>query len=261
MLLTVGEISKALGMSTESIRYYVDEGLITPKKNEKNNYWEYSSDDLIRLTDILFYRSMDLNVREIKTIMDDLPLEKIGDVIDERKSSLIKLIREYTDSLWSLNDWGERYKQEMALVGNYEIGEMPPGFRRYGSFEEPVHMARYIEECFDLDKEDWGDVSISFFYNLNDEVPKLQRYLSIENQKKINPSNTNEKSIEEHEEHCLITEVHYNNDVMTMLQPMIDYAEEKGYDLRGEFYGRENTNYFVNGKRLGLYRVYAPFEN
>jgi Predicted transcriptional regulators len=258
MLLTVGEISKALGMSTETIRYYVDEGLITPTQNEKNGYWEYSSDDLIRLTDILFYRSMNLNVKEIKTIMDGLPLEKLGDVMDEAKSNLIKEIRDYTEALWSLNDWSERYKEETSLVGNYVIGDMPPGFRRYGSFEEPVHMAKYIEECFDLDKEDWGDVSISFYYNLNDEAPKLQRYLSIENQKKISPSNTNEKSIEERAEHCLITEVHYDNDVMKMLQPVIDYAKEKGYKLSGEFYGRENTNYFVNGKRLGLYCVYAP---
>ncbi|MEG2013331.1 MAG: MerR family transcriptional regulator, partial [Anaerovoracaceae bacterium] len=69
MFLTVGEISKALGMSAEAIRYYVKEGLITPTRNAENNYWEYSSDDLMRLTDILFYRSMDLTLRDIKQIM------------------------------------------------------------------------------------------------------------------------------------------------------------------------------------------------
>ena len=32
MFLTVGEISKALGISNEAIRYYVKEGIIKPKK-------------------------------------------------------------------------------------------------------------------------------------------------------------------------------------------------------------------------------------
>ena len=39
MRMTVGEISKVLGMPTENIRYYVREGLIKPEKNKDNNYW------------------------------------------------------------------------------------------------------------------------------------------------------------------------------------------------------------------------------
>ena len=37
MNLTVGEISKVLGISADSIRYYVKEGLIKPTKNVANN--------------------------------------------------------------------------------------------------------------------------------------------------------------------------------------------------------------------------------
>ena len=258
MYLTVGEISKALGISTEAIRYYVSEGIITPVQNEQNSYWEYSSDDLMKLTDIMFYRSMDLNIKDIKTIMDGLPLEQIGDVISYRKSELIKSIRENMEALYNLNDWAERYKEEIALIGNYVIGEMPAGFRRYGCFEEPNHMAKYLEECFDLDKEDWGSVSISFYYNMNMPDAKLQRYLSIEGSQKIKASNVNEAAIEEKAENCLITEVHYSDNVFDMIDPIAEYASKNGLKLSGEFYGRENTNYFVDGKRSGIYKVYAP---
>ena len=58
MYLSVGEISKALGISIETIRHYVQEGIIAPHKNPENNYWEYSSEDFIRLSDVLFYRSV-----------------------------------------------------------------------------------------------------------------------------------------------------------------------------------------------------------
>lgn len=54
MFLSVGEISKILGVSTETVRHYVQEGVISPQKNEENNYWEYSSEDFLRLTDVLF---------------------------------------------------------------------------------------------------------------------------------------------------------------------------------------------------------------
>lgn len=258
MFLTVGEISKALGISAEAIRYYVKEGIITPKKNEENNYWEYSSDDLMKLTDVLFYRNMNLTMKQIKRIMGGLDLEEIGSVMDERKAELIKEIKEGVDALHALTVWEDSYKEELALVGKFRVGPMPAEFRRYGCFEEPNHMARYLEECFDLDKEDWGAVSISFYYNINDGEAKLQRYLSIEGSLKVRPSTSGEAAIEEKAENCLITEAHYSDDVFAMIQPMIDYAKEQGIRLKGEFYGREDTNYFVDGKRSGLYKIYAP---
>lgn len=258
MFLTVGEISKALGISNEAIRYYVKEGIIRPKKNEENNYWEYSSDDLMKLTDVLFYRTMNLTMKEIKQIMGGLPLEEIGAVIDQRKSDMIREIKEKVNALSDLNLWQENYRKELDLIGRFVTGAMPAEFRRYGCFEEPNHMARYLEECFDLDKEDWGGVSISFYYNINDERPKLQRYLSIEGSVKLKASNTYDDIIEERADQCLITEVHYSDEVLEMIQPLIDYSDEHCLRLTGAFYGREDTNYFVGDKRSGLYKIYAP---
>jgi hypothetical protein len=45
-----------------------------------------------------------------------------------------------------------------------------------------------------------------------------------------------------------------------MINPLVEYAGKEGYELTGDIYGRENTNYFIDGKRLGLYRVYAPLK-
>lgn len=103
MYLSVGEISKILGISTETIRHYVQEGIITPHKNTANNYWEYSSDDFIRLTDVLFYRSMGLSVKEIKTIMGGTPIEELGDIIKIRRAELINIIKETVDMMQRLD--------------------------------------------------------------------------------------------------------------------------------------------------------------
>ena len=56
MRLTVGEISKVLGLPSESIRYYVREGLIRPEKNTENNYWEYSSSTIYFMVYEFYFR-------------------------------------------------------------------------------------------------------------------------------------------------------------------------------------------------------------
>ena len=81
------------------------------RKNEENNYWEYSSDDLMKLTDVLFYRTMNLTMKEIKLIMGGLHLEDIGAVIDQRKSDMIGEIKELVSSLSDLDLWQEKLPQ------------------------------------------------------------------------------------------------------------------------------------------------------
>ncbi len=258
MYLTVGEISKALGISTEANCYYVKEGIITPKRNEENNYWVYSSEDLMKLTDIMFYRSMGLTMKDIKDIMSGLALQEIAGVIETRKNELIGEIKERVDALHSLTNWEDEYRSELLLLGKFQIGSMPAEFRRPGCFEEASHMVWYLQECFDFDKEDWGSVSMSFYYDLNEEAPKLKRYLSVAGIQKLSPSNLSESAILEQEDYCLITEVHYSSQPLEMIQPMLDYAADQGIKLTGIFYGREDTNYYVGGARRGLYKIYAP---
>ena len=72
-------------------------------------------------------------------------------------------------------------------------------------------MVWYLQECFDFDKEDWCSASMSFYYDLNEEAPKLKRYLSVAGIQKLSPSNLSESAILEQEDYCLITEVHYSS--------------------------------------------------
>lgn len=106
MYLSVGEISKALGISNETIRHYVQEGIIAPHKNPENNYWEYSSEDFIRLSDVLFYRSVGLSIKEIKRIMnDDISVEEIGTVMKARRTELTNVIKQAVNLMQRLDEF------------------------------------------------------------------------------------------------------------------------------------------------------------
>lgn len=258
MYLTVGEISKALGMSTEVIRYYVREGVIHPKQNKDNSYWEYSSEDVMCLSDILFYRNMDLSINEIKNIFADLDVKKIGEIIERKKMEALENIEKYTTILNNVQRWSEWYQEEMDLLEQYRIGHMPPEIRKDGYYDEKSHIAHYIRNGLNVDRQDWQLASMSFYCNIYEKNFPFLRYFSLNKTAANAARNMDEDVIEESAERCILTEVHYSDDVHEMIDPLIAYAAEIGYQLTGEIYGRENTNYYKDGKRLALYRIYAP---
>lgn len=258
MYLTANEVSKALNITTEAIRHYVREGLVTPHRNSSNGYWEYSSEDLLRLTDVLFYRSMSLTIPEIKAIMvDELPLEGIGQVIEQRKSALIAEIREKMDTLGELQRWSEMHGEEMRSLGTFRVGPMPPSYRRRGCYDSSRHFAEYLRGSFDFEREDWMDLSLSFSFDQSEAEPRMEHYLSFRGSARLKPSNMHGDIIVEEAASCLITEAHYSDEPMEMLRPMLDYAAEKGIRLSGKFYGQENTNYFLDGRRRAIYCIYG----
>lgn len=260
MYLTVGEIAKALGISTEMIRFYVRQGILKPWKNEENNYWEYSSDDFMRLSDILFYRDLNFPLKDIKSIFDGLEVERIGNLISERKKDTAKQIERYQEILNKLEEWEEGFREEYELIGKYKTGHMPPELRKEGYYDEEDHIARYLKSGIKINRHDWIYVSLSFYCNINDKEIKLRRYLSVNKTQETEEANRSRNVIEESLERCIYTQVYYSDDVEEMIRPLREYAAKEGYQLTGEIYGRENTNYFVDGKRLGMYRLYAPIK-
>jgi len=258
--LTVGEIARVLDISTEMIRFYVREGIITPRKNEQNNYWEYSSEDLMMLSDILFYRDQELTLKDIRSIFEGLEVEKIGEIIKERKTEAMENISRYQRILKNLEDWQENYEDELSLLGKFRIGEMPPILRKPGFFDEESHLAQYLSEGMNFTKEQWRDVSLSFYCNIYEEPCKVYRYLSLNKPARIHGAGQHEDVIEESAEKCICTQVRYSDDFMEMIRPTIEYAGQNGYQLIGDFFGWENTNYYVQGQRSALYRIYAPIK-
>ena len=60
----IGEMAKLFDVSADALRYYEREGLLAASRQQENNYRRYSYDDLLVLMDILFYRRMEVPVRD-----------------------------------------------------------------------------------------------------------------------------------------------------------------------------------------------------
>lgn len=260
MRLTVGEIADVLGVTKENVRYYVREGLITPRKNAENNYWEYSTDDAMAISDILFYRDMNVSIGNIRRIFNGLDVTEIGSVIDETAAEVRAKIEEYTAMLTGLEQWKQSYETEIDGLDTFTIGRMPAAFRVIEYYDESDHIANYLRSSMKISRSDWCRVSLSFFCNIHEEPLKLRRYMSVRKEQFTESFSGIPTIMEESHENCVITYTRFSENVHEMVDPLLRYAREQGLSLTGELYGREHTNYFEHGKRNGIYKLYAPLK-
>jgi MerR family transcriptional regulator, thiopeptide resistance regulator len=66
---TVKQLAKLAGVSVRTLHYYDEIGLLKPSSVGGNGYRHYEEEAALRLQQILFYRELDLNLDEIKTIL------------------------------------------------------------------------------------------------------------------------------------------------------------------------------------------------
>lgn len=64
------ELCEALDISYKSLRVYEEEGLIKPKR-DNNNYRNYDEGDLLRIREIMLYRTLGFSIKDIKEMMKD----------------------------------------------------------------------------------------------------------------------------------------------------------------------------------------------
>lgn len=67
MEYTINKLAKMSGVSTRTLRYYDEIGLLSPKRVNSNGYRIYGRNEINRLQRILFYRELEIPLREIKS--------------------------------------------------------------------------------------------------------------------------------------------------------------------------------------------------
>src|SRR5690554_3792309 len=71
MEYSINEVAKMSGVSTRTLRYYDEIGLLPPLKVRSNGYRIYGKNELNTLQQILFYREFELPLEEIRKLLMD----------------------------------------------------------------------------------------------------------------------------------------------------------------------------------------------
>lgn len=70
--LTIGQIADRTGLAPSAIRYYEDERLVTPDRNE-SGHRRYARSDIRRLSFVMISQGLGFTIAEIREALADLP--------------------------------------------------------------------------------------------------------------------------------------------------------------------------------------------
>ncbi len=92
MEYTVNKLAKLSGVTTRTLRYYDEIGLLKPERISSNGYRIYGQAQVDALQQILFYRELGCGLDEIKTIINS----KVFDISCALRSHLASLLERKT---------------------------------------------------------------------------------------------------------------------------------------------------------------------
>ncbi len=71
----IGEISRFFGIPASTLRYWENMGVLKPLKDKENHYREYSIEDLMTISDIIFYKNLGLQLKQIREMDYAAPIQ------------------------------------------------------------------------------------------------------------------------------------------------------------------------------------------
>ena len=122
-MLSIGDFSKICNVSTKTLRYYAEIGLILPNEiNNENGYRYYSIEQLETMLFIKRLKSYNFSLEQIKTILqsEELRDEKLYLSLIEKKKEIDKQVQELNLISEELNNDISNLKQGKSIMSYME---------------------------------------------------------------------------------------------------------------------------------------------
>lgn len=122
-MLSIGEFSNICKVSTKTLRYYAEIGLILPDEiNPENGYRYYSVEQLETMLFINRLKSYNFSLEEIKEVLesDELQEEKLYQELIRKKKEIERQVTEFNKTLDLLNDDITVLKQGKSIMSYLE---------------------------------------------------------------------------------------------------------------------------------------------
>ena len=134
MEYSIQELSRLSGVTTRTLRWYDQIGLLKPSRVAESGYRYYGGAEVDRLQDILYYRALGVELAQIKECLDDPSFDRLAALrshlaaLEAKRELLEQLIRSVKDTIGAeerkeiMNDEQkfEAFKQR-AVAHNEEV--------------------------------------------------------------------------------------------------------------------------------------------
>lgn len=133
---SISQVAKLTGISTRTLQYYDEIGLLKPSRLTQSGYRLYDDEALQILQQILFFKELGFKLKDIKMILNDPNFDKIAAF--KKQKELLLLRRNRTDRL-------------IRLLDRLEKGETCMSFKEFD-------LSDYLEALEDFKKRSKDDV-------------------------------------------------------------------------------------------------------
>src|SRR5699024_6340294 len=106
--MKINELAKLAHVTKRTLHYYDEIGLLTPSSIDNNGYRIYSEQKIDELQQILFFRELNMSLKQIKQIMQDPTFDAIHalqvhkQILLQKQEKLDELIRTIDKTVLSM---------------------------------------------------------------------------------------------------------------------------------------------------------------
>lgn len=117
----IGEIAKYFDISTDTLRYYHKQGILSPNKDKSSGYRYYTYDDIIKLTYLLTLKNLDVKLVDIKKILTNCTLEELKNAVEEQHQIIEQKINNLNNLKKTIENFKDNIDLSLNLYNKYEI--------------------------------------------------------------------------------------------------------------------------------------------
>lgn len=141
MEYTVQKLGRLAGISTRTLRYYDEIGILKPARMNSSGYRIYGQDEVNKLQQIMFYRELGVNLDMIKDIITSENFDKAAALHEHHKKLLAQ--REQLDLLIANVEKTMEYQKGRLNMSDKEKFE---GFKKNMIDENEQKYGKEIRE-------------------------------------------------------------------------------------------------------------------
>lgn len=172
MEYTIKQIAQLSGISSRTLRFYNERGLLSPIYLTEEGYWVYGEEEVDRLQQILLYRSVGVPLRTIKKLVDR-STKKIRETLLEQRALVVKKQVELDRLLKIFDNTLCYYKGEVKMTNkekfeSFKQASLLENNEKYG---EALHENK-DEEAVESTEQKWLEMS-ELDYRKMEEIENL----------------------------------------------------------------------------------------
>lgn len=270
MKYSIGEFASLVGVTTDTLRLYERHNIIQPLKNNQNNYRFFHDLDVRDLLMSRWYRSMQIPLHEVASLVKDASSDEIIDKVAEARYQLEQEIKRSTMLLHKMNEIQAELEQVRGAMYQCQVCKVPGRFRINQTYKNDLLKREELKHIV----QDWME-----------KLPYTYYSFKIENQDQVIGHDVTDYSwgLTLLEEDCVRLNA-VMNDSVEYLPPatcvtavavisqeelisyktfefMLDYIEEHDYSIAGDITGKILFNEKLVDHSRTYLQIYIPISS